>query len=104
MDQSHLAQAMKNYSENVAAIIDEEVNKIITDAYKRTEQILTEHVDKLHLLAETLVKLEKVNEEQFVSLMENGTLLEDKEVKEPETIEEITETVEEATETEETNE
>ena len=95
---------MKNYSENVAAVIDEEVNKIITDAYKRTEQILTEHVDKLHLLAETLVKLEKVNEEQFVSLMENGTLPEEKEVKEPETIEEITETVEEATETEETNE
>ena len=78
-------------------------NKIITDAYKRTEQILTEHVDKLHLLAETLVKLEKVNEEQFVSLMENGTLPE-KEVKEPETIEEITETVEEVTETKEANE
>ena len=95
---------MKNYSENVAAVIDEEVNKIITDAYKRTEQILTEHVDKLHLLAETLVKLEKVNEEQFVSLMENGTLPEEKEVKEPETIEEITETVEEVKETEETNE
>ncbi len=95
---------MKNYSENVAAVIDEEVNKIITDAYKRTEQILTEHVDKLHLLAETLVKLEKVNEEQFLSLMENGALPEEKEVKEPETIEEITETVEVATETEETNE
>ncbi len=94
---------MKNYSENVAAVIDEEVNKIITDAYKRTEQILTGHVDKLHLLAETLVKLEKVNEEQFVSLMENGELPE-KEEKEPETIEEITETVEETTETEETNE
>ena len=95
---------MKNYSENVAAVIDEEVNKIITDAYKRTEQILTEHVDKLHLLAETLVKLEKVNEEQFVTLMENGALPEEKEIKELETIEEITETVEETTETEETNE
>ncbi len=95
---------MKNYSENVAAVIDEEVNKIITDAYKRTEQILTEHVDKLHLLAETLVKLEKVNEEQFVSLMEKGTLPEVKEVKEPEIVEEIAETVEETTEAEETNE
>ncbi len=95
---------MKNYSENVAAVIDEEVNKIITDAYKRTEQILTEHVDKLHLLAETLVKLEKVNEEQFVSLMENGTLPEVKEVKEPKSVEEIAETVEETTEAEETNE
>ena len=95
---------MKNYSENVAAVIDEEVNRIITDAYKRTEQILTEHVDKLHLLAETLVKLEKVNEEQFVSLMENGALPEEKEVKEPETVEEITEPVEDTTETEGTNE
>ena len=95
---------MKNYSENVAAVIDEEVNKIITDAYKRTEQILTEHVDKLHLLAETLVKLEKVNEEQFVSLMENGTLPEKEEIKESEIVEEIAETVEETTEAEETNE
>ena len=64
----------KNYSENVASLIDEEVNKIITDAYKRTETILTEHVDQLHLLAETLVKLEKVDKEQFVSLMETGKL------------------------------
>ncbi len=69
----------RNYSENVAAIIDEEVNKIINTAYERTEKILSEHIDKLHLLAETLVKLEKVNEEQFVSLMEKGELPEEKE-------------------------
>lgn len=90
---------MKNYSENVAATIDEEVNRIITDAYKRTEEILSKHIDKLHLLAETLVKLEKVNEEQFIALMENGALPIE-EVKEPETVEEVTETVEETTETE----
>lgn len=69
----------RNYSENVAAIIDEEVKKIINTAYERTEKILSEHIDKLHLLAETLVKLEKVNEEQFVSLMEKGELPEEKE-------------------------
>ena len=65
---------MKNYSENVASVIDEEVNRIITDAYKRTEVILTEHVDQLHLLAETLVKLEKIDKEQFESLMKTGEL------------------------------
>ncbi len=69
----------RNYSENVAAIIDEEVEKIINEAYERTEKILSEHIDQLHLLAETLVKLEKVNEEQFVSLMEKGELPEEKE-------------------------
>ncbi len=65
---------MKNYSENVAAVIDEEVNKIITDAYARTEKILSDHIDQLHLVAETLVKLEKVNAEQFASLMGTGAL------------------------------
>ena len=94
---------MKNYSENVAAVIDEEVNRIITDAYKRTEQILTEHIDKLHLVAETLVKLEKVNVEQFNALMETGSLPEEKEVIE-EIVEEVAETVAETTETEETKE
>lgn len=94
----------RNYSENVAALIDEEIEKIINNGYKRAEQILTEHIDQLHIVSEALIKLEKINEEQFVSLMENGTLPEENEVKEPETIEEITETVEETTETEETNE
>ncbi len=82
----------QNYSESVAAMIDEEVNRIITDAYKRTETILTEHIDKLKLVAETLIKLEKVNEEQFNSLMEKGCLPEEKEASE-----ETTETLEETT-------
>lgn len=65
---------MRNYSENIAAAIDEEVERIISEAYARVEKILTEHIDKLHLVAETLVKLEKINEEQFRSLMEDGCL------------------------------
>lgn len=70
----------RNYSENVAAIIDEEVERIISEAYERTEKILSEHIDQLHLIAENLVKLEKVNEEQFTSLMEKGELPEEKPV------------------------
>ena len=96
----------RNYSENVAAMIDEEVEKIISEAYERTEKILSEHIDQLHLLAETLVKLEKVNEEQFVSLMEKGELPEEKEEvipeiteeTEPVETEEVEETVENTTE------
>ena len=41
-DYSHL----KNYSEETAAEIDEEINRIITTAYGRTEDILKEHIDR----------------------------------------------------------
>ncbi len=92
----------RNYSENVAATIDSEVERIINEAYKRTEEILSNHIEKLHLVAETLVKLEKIDEEQFVSLMEKGELPEEAVKETPEIVEEteVVETVE-STETSE---
>ena len=86
---------VRNYSETIASAIDEEVEKIISNAYNRTEKILNEHIDKLHLVAETLVKLEKINEEQFNSLMENGTLPEEKTETAEDAAEEKTENTEE---------
>ena len=59
-----------NYSDNTAALIDEEVRRIITDSYKRCESILTEHIDKLHFVAEFLLKNESMDEEQFRAAME----------------------------------
>ena len=64
----------RNYSETVAAVIDEEVENIINNAYKRTEAILREHIDQLHIVSEALIKLEKIDKEQFESLMTTGTL------------------------------
>ena len=64
----------RNYSETVAAVIDEEVENIINTAYKRTEAILTEHIDQLHLVSDVLIKLEKIDREQFESLMTTGAL------------------------------
>ncbi len=69
---------MRDYSENVAAAIDEEVERIITDAYKRAEKILTEHIDQLHIVSEALIKLEKIDKEQFESLMTTGELPQEK--------------------------
>ena len=80
----------RNYSETVAAAIDEEVENIINTAYKRTETILKEHIDQLHLVSEVLVKLEKIDREQFESLMTIGALPEEK-------VEETIETVVEET-------
>ena len=89
---------MRNYSENIAATIDEEVERIITDAYNRAEKILTEHIDQLHLVSESLIKLEKIDKEQFESLMTTGELPQEKLSESPETTEEtVTEDVAEDT-------
>ena len=64
---------VRNYSETVAAKIDYIVGKIITDAYKRCEEILTTHSDKLAEVAEYLIKNEKIGEKDFADLMA-GTL------------------------------
>ena len=55
----------KEYSEETAAIIDEEVKKIIDKAYDKAKQILTEHVDKLHAVAGILLEKEKIEAEEF---------------------------------------
>lgn len=96
---------MRNYSENVAAAIDEEVEAIIRDAYNRTEKILTEHIDQLHIVSEALIKLEKIDKEQFESLMTTGVLPQEKVsekteeiISETEVIEEIVEDINENTE------
>ena len=58
------AQA-KEYSEETAGIIDEEVKSIIDFAYKKAEDILREHIDKLHSVAGVLLEKEKIDGEEF---------------------------------------
>ncbi len=70
---------VKNYSEETASKIDEEVSRLINDAYKRTEQILKEHMDKLELVANALIEREKLNKDEFKSLIENGYIASDEE-------------------------
>ena len=61
----------KNYSEKTAADIDEEIRAIIADAYERCESILNEHIDKLHFIAEFLLKNEFMDEDQFLAAMQS---------------------------------
>ena len=61
-----------SYSGKLAAQIDEEVHKIITDEYARAKQILTENIDKLHFIADFLVKHETMDADQFAALMDEG--------------------------------
>ena len=61
----------KNYSEKIAAEIDDEIRAIIESAYIECKAILTEHIDKLHLVAGYLLKREFMDGDQFKAAMEN---------------------------------
>ena len=60
----------KNYSEQTAAIIDAETKNIIDKAYKRAEDILKEHIDKLHVVAGILLEKEKIDGDEFAKVFE----------------------------------
>lgn len=70
----------KNYSEATAERIDKEIEKMLRNAYEKTESILKEHNEKLILVAETLIEKEKISGEQFKSLMETGELPAEEEI------------------------
>lgn len=59
----------RDYSETVAAQIDEEVRAVIDSAYDQCESILNEHMDQLHKVAEYLYEFEKITGEDFERIM-----------------------------------
>lgn len=61
----------KNYSDEIAAVIDLEVKRIIDTGYARAKKILEENVNKLHAVAQVLLEKEKIEGEEFESLMRN---------------------------------
>ena len=69
---------VNNYSEATSARIDEQIEKMMRKAYSQTESILKAHYDKLELVAETLIKNEKISGDQFTQLMENGFIADEK--------------------------
>ena len=66
----------RNFSENTAALIDQEMDDIIRNAYSRTEKILTDHMDKLELIAQILMKKEKIDGKDFKNLMDGTVSME----------------------------
>jgi cell division protease FtsH len=58
----------KNYSEEMAKEIDEEIRTIIEDAFTKAENLLSENIEKLHLIANVLLDLETLDADQFEKL------------------------------------
>ena len=60
-----------DYSEAVAAVIDDEIHAIISEAYDRAKSLLAAHIRKLHFIAEYLLGHEDMDGDQFKAVMEN---------------------------------
>ncbi len=65
----------KDYSEEVAAEIDKEVRSFMEDAYAATEKLLSDNIDKLHVIAKALMEKETLEEEEINQLVKYGHIL-----------------------------
>ena len=55
----------RNYSESVAALIDEEMKKVIDEGYRRCEEILSSNMELLDEVAKVLLEKEKIEGDEF---------------------------------------
>lgn len=60
----------KHTSDDTAKKIDEEVRRIIDEAYATARKLLVDNIDKLHAMAEALVQFETLDTEQIDAVME----------------------------------
>ncbi len=67
----------KNYSEDTATVIDNEIKRIVNAAYETAMKLLTANMDKLHFIAEFLMKHEVMDADQFAAAMDNGASMEE---------------------------
>lgn len=65
----------KDYSEEVASEIDKEVRSFMEDAYAATEKLLSDNIDKLHVIAKALMEKETLEEEEINQLVKYGHIL-----------------------------
>jgi cell division protease FtsH len=60
----------REFSEEVAAKIDNEISKTLDECYKVAMDTLKEHIDELHGLANLLIEKETINREEFVAFID----------------------------------
>ncbi len=69
-----MASRGRDYSESTAQAIDAEVKNFIDTAYRRAKDLLTQHRDKLDIIARALLEYETLDGQQIRDLMETGTM------------------------------
>ncbi len=69
-----ISQSSRNFSEHTAQIIDEEIQRIVTENYNRAVSILTENKERLLLIADKLIEFEALSGKQVAELLETGEM------------------------------
>ncbi|MGF9908006.1 ATP-dependent zinc metalloprotease FtsH [Brevibacillus porteri] len=64
----------RNYSDQIAYEIDQEMQNIINECYAKCTELLTTHRDQLDLIANTLLRVETLDAEQIKQLIETGKM------------------------------
>jgi cell division protease FtsH len=64
----------RNYSEHTAQMIDEEVKRLIDEAYAKATQVLTQYRDKLDLIATALLEFETLDGSHIKEIMATGSM------------------------------
>ncbi|MCL1925162.1 MAG: ATP-dependent zinc metalloprotease FtsH [Defluviitaleaceae bacterium] len=75
---SGIGGGTRNYGEDIAGRIDEEIKRIVTSAYEEAKRLLTTHIDIMHTCAKLLLEKEKITGEEFRKLFAHGILPEKK--------------------------
>ncbi len=74
VDNHELYMAEREFSEESARIIDEEVRRIVDEAYKDAERIVNDNWDKIEAVAQALLRYETLNDSDVETLLAGGTL------------------------------
>ncbi len=70
-----ISQTSRNFSEHTAQIIDEEIQRIVTENYRRALQILSDNQERLRLIADKLIEFETLSGSHVEELLETGTMV-----------------------------
>ena len=61
-----------DYSNETARLIDEEIGKIIDDAYKAARRMIEDNRDKMEIIAQTLLERESLSAEDIQGILNGG--------------------------------
>ena len=71
----HSVTQHKNMSDATATLVDQEIRRIVDEAYERANKILTDNMDQLHKVANGLLEYETLNGDEIKSLMKGEEIV-----------------------------
>ena len=73
----HSVTQSKNMSDDTASVIDSEVRKIVDGGLSRAREVLTKHIDELHMLAKALLEYETLSGDEIKAILRGEPIIRD---------------------------